>query len=107
MIYFIRQGFPNSLLISVQLCLLVEKTIEGTAAGITSVLAACSVLLPLLASTGYIVTEVCISILTLLNWHNTIVARGTFTWIAEVVLWKRNHEFYWFMNKMSPSISHI
>ncbi|RXI04640.1 hypothetical protein DVH24_038914 [Malus domestica] len=34
-----------------------EKTIEGTAAGITSVLAACSVLLPLLASTGYILTE--------------------------------------------------
>ncbi|KAL6125190.1 hypothetical protein ACLB2K_073249 [Fragaria x ananassa] len=34
-----------------------KKTIEGSAAGITSVLAACSVLLPLLASTGYIVTE--------------------------------------------------
>ncbi|XP_068339540.1 dolichol kinase EVAN isoform X1 [Pyrus communis] len=34
-----------------------KKTIEGTAAGITSVLAACSVLLPLLASTGYILTE--------------------------------------------------
>ncbi|XP_057528297.1 dolichol kinase EVAN [Amaranthus tricolor] len=31
-----------------------KKTIEGTAAGITSVLAACSFLLPLLASTGYI-----------------------------------------------------
>ncbi|KAL6219873.1 hypothetical protein ACLB2K_007632 [Fragaria x ananassa] len=40
-----------------------KKTIEGTAAGITSVLAACSVLLPLLASTGYIVTEHWISIL--------------------------------------------
>lgn len=40
---------------------LVEKTVEGTAAGITSVLAACSVLLPLLASTGYIFTEVSIS----------------------------------------------
>lgn len=37
---------------------LIEKTIEGTAAGITSVLAACSVLLPVLASTGYIFTEV-------------------------------------------------
>ncbi|KAA3456624.1 dolichol kinase isoform X1 [Gossypium australe] len=34
-----------------------EKTIEGTAAGITSVLAACSVLLPLLASTGYFLTQ--------------------------------------------------
>ncbi|XWS29011.1 hypothetical protein CRYUN_Cryun25bG0120100 [Craigia yunnanensis] len=34
-----------------------KKTIEGTAAGITSVLAACSVLLPLLASTGYILTQ--------------------------------------------------
>ncbi|KAJ7947862.1 dolichol kinase EVAN [Quillaja saponaria] len=34
-----------------------KKTIEGTAAGITSVLAACSVLLPLLASTGYIYTQ--------------------------------------------------
>lgn len=31
-----------------------RKTIEGTAAGIMSVLAACSFLLPLLASTGYI-----------------------------------------------------
>ncbi|KAK9266375.1 hypothetical protein L1049_027343 [Liquidambar formosana] len=34
-----------------------KKTIEGTAAGITSVLAACSVLLPLIASTGYIFTQ--------------------------------------------------
>ncbi|CAI0452836.1 unnamed protein product [Linum tenue] len=34
-----------------------KKTIEGTAAGITSVLAACSVLLPVLASTGYIFTQ--------------------------------------------------
>jgi len=38
--------------------LLLEKTIEGTAAGITAVLAACSVLLPLLASTGYILSQV-------------------------------------------------
>lgn len=41
--------------------LLPEKTVEGTAAGITSVLAACSILLPLLASTGYIFTEVWVS----------------------------------------------
>ncbi|RDX81049.1 Dolichol kinase EVAN, partial [Mucuna pruriens] len=34
-----------------------KKTVEGTAAGITSVLAACSLLLPLLASTGYILTQ--------------------------------------------------
>ncbi|KAK3022863.1 hypothetical protein RJ639_046050 [Escallonia herrerae] len=34
-----------------------KKTIEGTAAGITSVLAACSVLLPVLATTGYIFTQ--------------------------------------------------
>ncbi|CAK9158538.1 unnamed protein product [Ilex paraguariensis] len=34
-----------------------KKTIEGTAAGITSVLAACSVLLPLLATTGHIFTQ--------------------------------------------------
>ncbi|XP_004487072.1 dolichol kinase EVAN [Cicer arietinum] len=34
-----------------------KKTVEGTAAGITSVLAACSLLLPLLASTGYIFTQ--------------------------------------------------
>ncbi|KAL5565764.1 hypothetical protein UlMin_028928 [Ulmus minor] len=40
-----------------------KKTIEGTAAGITSVLAACSILLPLLASTGY--TE---------HWFSLIVA---------------------------------
>ncbi|XP_062082198.1 dolichol kinase EVAN [Humulus lupulus] len=42
-----------------------KKTIEGTAAGITSVLATCSILLPLLASTGYIVTE---------HWFSLIVA---------------------------------
>ncbi|PON66498.1 phosphatidate cytidylyltransferase family protein [Parasponia andersonii] len=42
-----------------------KKTIEGTAAGITSVLATCSVLLPLLASTGYIVTE---------HWLSLVVA---------------------------------
>lgn len=35
-----------------------EKTVEGTAAGITSVLAACSVLLPLLAATGHMFTQV-------------------------------------------------
>ncbi|KAJ8751546.1 hypothetical protein K2173_016781 [Erythroxylum novogranatense] len=40
-----------------------KKTIEGTAAGITSVLAACSVLLPLLASTGYILTQNWVSLL--------------------------------------------
>ncbi|CAM8898071.1 unnamed protein product [Rhodiola kirilowii] len=34
-----------------------KKTIEGTAAGITSMLAACLTLLPLLASNGYLVTE--------------------------------------------------
>ncbi|KEH39386.1 putative dolichol kinase [Medicago truncatula] len=34
-----------------------KKTVEGTAAGITSVLAACSLLLPLIASTGYIFTQ--------------------------------------------------
>ncbi|KAJ4971103.1 hypothetical protein NE237_004202 [Protea cynaroides] len=34
-----------------------KKTVEGTAAGITSVLAACSILLPLLASTGYILSQ--------------------------------------------------
>ncbi|KAH9700424.1 Dolichol kinase EVAN [Citrus sinensis] len=42
-----------------------KKTIEGTAAGITSVLAACSILLPLLASTGYIFTE---------HWFSLILA---------------------------------
>ncbi|OAY51544.1 dolichol kinase EVAN [Manihot esculenta] len=40
-----------------------KKTIEGTAAGITSVLAACSVLLPILASTGYIFTQHWVSLL--------------------------------------------
>ncbi|KAI3902215.1 hypothetical protein MKW92_028794 [Papaver armeniacum] len=40
-----------------------EKTIEGTAAGITSVLAACSVLLPLLASTSFIISQHWISLL--------------------------------------------
>ncbi|KAG6631856.1 dolichol kinase EVAN isoform X1 [Carya illinoinensis] len=42
-----------------------KKTIEGTAAGITSVLAACSVLLPLLASTGYILSQ---------HWFSLILA---------------------------------
>ncbi|XP_022752900.1 dolichol kinase EVAN-like isoform X3 [Durio zibethinus] len=47
-----------------------KKTIEGTAAGITSVLAACSVLLPLLASTGYILTQVSLSLsLSLSHTH--------------------------------------
>ncbi|KAI3866605.1 hypothetical protein MKX03_023817 [Papaver bracteatum] len=40
-----------------------KKTIEGTAAGITSVLAACSVLLPLQASTGFIISQHWISLL--------------------------------------------
>ncbi|XP_002523693.2 dolichol kinase EVAN [Ricinus communis] len=40
-----------------------KKTIEGTAAGITSVLVACSVLLPILASTGYILTQHWVSLL--------------------------------------------
>lgn len=35
-----------------------EKTVEGTAAGITSVWAACYILLPLLASSGYILSQV-------------------------------------------------
>ncbi|KAK4756148.1 hypothetical protein SAY87_006275 [Trapa incisa] len=34
-----------------------KKTIEGTAAGITSVLVACSVLLPVLTSSGYILSQ--------------------------------------------------
>ncbi|KAL2454012.1 phosphatidate cytidylyltransferase family protein [Abeliophyllum distichum] len=45
-----------------------KKTIEGTAAGITSVLAACSVLLPLLAATGYIFT---------MHWFSLILAVTT------------------------------
>lgn len=40
-----------------------KKTIEGTAAGITSVLVACSVILQLLASTGYIVSQHWLSLL--------------------------------------------
>ncbi|OMO84863.1 O-methyltransferase, family 2 [Corchorus olitorius] len=43
-------------------------TIEGTAAGITSVLAACSILLPLLASTGYILTQVCHDLATVYDY---------------------------------------
>ncbi|KAL6563639.1 hypothetical protein OROGR_002598 [Orobanche gracilis] len=43
-----------------------KKTVEGTAAGITSVLAACFVLLPLLAATGYI--------FTMGHWISLIVA---------------------------------
>ncbi|KAK9068629.1 hypothetical protein SSX86_012744 [Deinandra increscens subsp. villosa] len=40
-----------------------KKTVEGTAAGITSVLAACSVLLPLLAATGHMFTQHWLSLL--------------------------------------------
>lgn len=40
-----------------------KKTVEGTAAGITSVLAVCSVLLPLLASTGFILSQHWLSLL--------------------------------------------
>lgn len=42
-----------------------KKTVEGTAAGITSVLAACSILLPLLATTGYILTQ---------HWSSLVIA---------------------------------
>jgi dolichol kinase len=42
-----------------------KKTVEGTAAGITSVLAACSFLLPVLAATGYIFTQ---------HWLNLLLA---------------------------------
>lgn len=42
-----------------------KKTVEGTAAGITSVLAACSILLPLLAATGYIFTQ---------RWSSLLIA---------------------------------
>ncbi|CAA0813546.1 phosphatidate cytidylyltransferase family protein [Striga hermonthica] len=45
-----------------------KKTIEGTAAGITSVLAACFLLLPLLAATGYIFT---------MQWFSLILAVTT------------------------------
>nr|XP_043609524.1 dolichol kinase EVAN [Erigeron canadensis] len=40
-----------------------KKTVEGTAAGITSVLAACSALLPLLAATGNMFTQHWLSLL--------------------------------------------
>uniref|UniRef100_A0A1D1XFZ3 dolichol kinase n=1 Tax=Anthurium amnicola TaxID=1678845 RepID=A0A1D1XFZ3_9ARAE len=40
-----------------------KKTVEGTAAGITSVLATCSVLLPLMASTSYILSQHWLSLL--------------------------------------------
>ncbi|XAR60004.1 Dolichol kinase [Bertholletia excelsa] len=40
-----------------------KKTVEGTAAGITSVLAACFVLFPLLATTGYIFAQNWVSLL--------------------------------------------
>ncbi|KAI3743234.1 hypothetical protein L1987_60940 [Smallanthus sonchifolius] len=40
-----------------------KKTVEGTAAGITSVLAACSVLLPLLAATEHMFTQHWLSLL--------------------------------------------
>ncbi|KAJ1277876.1 hypothetical protein BS78_04G036400 [Paspalum vaginatum] len=42
-----------------------KKTIEGTAAGITSVLAACSILVSLLASSGYILSQ---------NWFSLLIA---------------------------------
>ncbi|XP_024983399.1 dolichol kinase EVAN isoform X1 [Cynara cardunculus var. scolymus] len=41
-----------------------KKTVEGTAAGITSVLAACSALLPLLAATGHMFTQHWLSLLS-------------------------------------------
>ncbi|CAI9268446.1 unnamed protein product [Lactuca saligna] len=40
-----------------------KKTVEGTAAGITSVLAACSALLPLLTATGHMFTQHWLSLL--------------------------------------------
>ncbi|RZC77846.1 hypothetical protein C5167_002036 [Papaver somniferum] len=47
----------NRLNKDILLFFLSEKTIEGIVAGITSVLAACSVLFPLLASTGFIISQ--------------------------------------------------
>ncbi|XP_039053330.1 dolichol kinase EVAN-like [Hibiscus syriacus] len=45
-----------------------KKTTEGTPAGITSVPAACLVLVPLLASTGYILTQ---------HWLPVLIAMTT------------------------------
>lgn len=49
-----------------------EKTVEGTAAGITSVLAACSALLPLLAATGHMFTQVYLSLLWVCLKHELV-----------------------------------
>ncbi|PUZ56046.1 hypothetical protein GQ55_5G263900 [Panicum hallii var. hallii] len=45
-----------------------KKTIEGTAAGITSMLAACSILVSLLASSGYILSQ---------NWLSLLLESGS------------------------------
>ncbi|KAE8728292.1 hypothetical protein F3Y22_tig00004620pilonHSYRG00013 [Hibiscus syriacus] len=51
-----------------QISYTLEKTTEGTPAGITSVPAACLVLVPLLASTGYILTQ---------HWLPVLIAMTT------------------------------
>ncbi|CAN6461467.1 unnamed protein product [Victoria cruziana] len=51
-----------------------KKTIEGTAAGITSVLLACSVLLPLLASTGYFLSQHWLSLMVAVSLSGLLEA---------------------------------
>lgn len=62
-----------------------EKTIEGTAAGITSVLAACFVLLPLLAATGYIFTMVslALSMYIIEIFSTCVILISEFTYILQ------------------------
>lgn len=63
---------------------LVEKTIEGTAAGITSVLAACSILLPLLATTRYVQVSLSLShTLSLSLWTCTKGCRHAYPFIPK------------------------
>lgn len=66
-----------------------EKTIEETAASITPVLAACSVLILLLAFTGYILTEVLCIFVSLAklafdhcSWNLTQIFE-----VIELVIW--------------------
>ncbi|KAJ0502869.1 putative dolichol kinase [Helianthus annuus] len=61
-----------------------KKTVEGTAAGITSVLAACSALLPLLAATGHMFTQVYYLhiYICILSWAEVEKWTGRVCWVT-------------------------
>ncbi|KAG6760684.1 hypothetical protein POTOM_033862 [Populus tomentosa] len=87
-----------------------KKTIEGTAAGITSVLAACSVLFPHLASTGYFLTEVSLSLSLSLSHSHTHTHTHTPNFIKysltfHTFCWKLHLDRHWISLLLAVTVS--